>query len=63
MMFIKHDFLSLCWAIHDMHKPQLFSDPGKKGTLVGEDHFEWGSHQRKKEEGATEQLRNYNSLH
>ena len=31
-------------------KSQLLSDPGKKGTLFGEDHFEWGSHQTKEKE-------------
>ena len=41
-------------------KPQLPSDPGKKGTLFGEDHFWWASHQQKRKKGATEQLRNQN---
>ena len=39
---------------------QLFRDLGKKGTLLGEGHFAWGSHppkkKKKRKRGATEQL-------
>ena len=36
---------------------QLFSDPGKKGTLFWEDHFSGAATKKKGTKGATEQLR------